>query len=184
MLAFGDRRIGMVTVRPDAVSEIGGDPPIFQVGCVGNIVEHQRLDDGRYNLLLQGTHRFAITEEPTRPRERLFRVARIELLEEQAVDDAEHVASLRNFVLRDAAALIERNDAERARRFAEQNFESIEDGVLASTLCTVFPFSPAEKQQLLEASGVHQRLELLSSLLEFHLAERPGGGSPPSSSVH
>ena len=47
----GDRRIGMVAVRPDAVSEIRGDPPVFHVGCVGTIVEHQQLDDGRFNLL-------------------------------------------------------------------------------------------------------------------------------------
>lgn len=179
-----DQCIGMVTVRPDSVSDIQGDPPVFRVGCLGTIVEHQRLSDGRFNLLLLGTQRFAIADELAGPKARLFRVARVEPLAEPAAEDTEHVASLRELVLRDAAELIERNNADQAKRFAQQDFESIEDSVFASTLCSAFPFSPAEKQQLLEASGVTQRLEHLSSLLEFRLAERSGSGSPPSPSVH
>ena len=40
----GDRRIAMVVVRPENVSEMTGDPPIYSVGCTGT-------SSGRNDLL-------------------------------------------------------------------------------------------------------------------------------------
>jgi Lon protease-like protein len=37
--------------------------PTFAVGCAGRIVEHRRLDDGRFHLLLYGERRFRIERE-------------------------------------------------------------------------------------------------------------------------
>ena len=36
----GERMIGMVTVRPDRVDDMSGDPPIFPIGCAGLVIEH------------------------------------------------------------------------------------------------------------------------------------------------
>ncbi|MEX2216707.1 MAG: LON peptidase substrate-binding domain-containing protein [Phycisphaeraceae bacterium] len=58
-----------------------GSPPLRPFVCVGYIVRHQRLDDGRYNLLLQGACRAKIREEtPHRP----YRKALLEPLERQS----------------------------------------------------------------------------------------------------
>ena len=38
-------------------------PPIRDHVCVGYIVQHQQLDDGRYNILLQGVCRARVVEE-------------------------------------------------------------------------------------------------------------------------
>ena len=34
----GDRRIGMVAVRPEHANAMAGDPPVFGVGCEGRSV--------------------------------------------------------------------------------------------------------------------------------------------------
>jgi uncharacterized protein len=40
-----------------------GAPPLRPVACVGYIVQHDRMFDGRYNILLQGVCRAVIAEE-------------------------------------------------------------------------------------------------------------------------
>ena len=71
-----EQLIGMVTVRPNAREEIGGNPPIYAVGCAGFITDHQRLPDGRYDIVLRGTKRFRVESESapdSRPSRRDFR---------------------------------------------------------------------------------------------------------------
>ena len=53
-----DRRIAMI--QPNG----GGEPPaLFEVGCIGHIRDVERLDDGRFNILLEGLTRFRILRE-------------------------------------------------------------------------------------------------------------------------
>jgi hypothetical protein len=54
-----DRRIGMIQPRPGT-----GEPPaLFDLGCVGKIVEVEAMDDGRYNLILEGMALFRVARE-------------------------------------------------------------------------------------------------------------------------
>ncbi|HEY8492570.1 MAG TPA: LON peptidase substrate-binding domain-containing protein, partial [Myxococcota bacterium] len=59
----GERRIGIVAIRPEHLSEIMGDPPLFSVGCAGLVEQATRRDDGRYDIILRGTERFRILGE-------------------------------------------------------------------------------------------------------------------------
>ena len=59
----GDRRIGMIQPRSGAGGK--GPPSLFAVGCLGRIVASEELDDGRYNLVLEGVSRFTVVEELT-----------------------------------------------------------------------------------------------------------------------
>ncbi|MBM3928778.1 MAG: hypothetical protein FJ335_10015, partial [Sphingomonadales bacterium] len=56
-----DRRIGMIQPRGPARDPKG--PPLFDVGCVGKIADVEALDDGRYNIVLEGLSRFRIVRE-------------------------------------------------------------------------------------------------------------------------
>ena len=42
----GDNQIGMVTVLPNSIDEMSGDPPVYEIGCAGIIRNAQRLPDG------------------------------------------------------------------------------------------------------------------------------------------
>jgi uncharacterized protein len=52
-----------------------GRPALRPAVCVGQIVEHEKLPDGRYNILVQGVCRATIIEESEPDDERLFRTA-------------------------------------------------------------------------------------------------------------
>ena len=53
-----DRRIAMI--QPHAPTE---NAPLYAVGCVGKIGEVEALDDGRYNIVLEGEARFRVLRE-------------------------------------------------------------------------------------------------------------------------
>src|SRR6266545_6172021 len=59
----GDRLIAMALLRPGWEPDYEKVPPIYPVVCLGRIVADQRLEDGRYRLLLRGLSRAGIVEE-------------------------------------------------------------------------------------------------------------------------
>jgi len=67
------RQIAMALLRPGWEKNYYGRPAIEPVVCVGTILSHERLADGRYNFLLQGHSRARIVrgvgEEPYRQAE-------------------------------------------------------------------------------------------------------------------
>ena len=83
----GTRQIGMVTVRPDHVHEMGGNPPIFDVGCLGRIAHSAERPDGTYQIMLLGEQRFRVLEEDPPEGERLYRRARVQLLEHHQLSE-------------------------------------------------------------------------------------------------
>ena len=57
-----------------------GCPEVCPVACLGRVATHQRLDEGRYNLLLAGLVRVRIVEEL--PRKKLFREVKAEVYQD------------------------------------------------------------------------------------------------------
>ena len=78
----GDCQIGMVTVRPDVIGEMSGDPPVFEIGCLGRIAHSEQRPDGTFQILLVGERRFRILDEHPRPQHQLYRSARVALLDD------------------------------------------------------------------------------------------------------
>src|SRR6188768_936195 len=76
---MGDRLIGMVLLKPGWESDYQGQPPVFPIGCSGVITHVDRLEDGRYNIVLRGLERFRILEENG---ERMYRRATTQALSE------------------------------------------------------------------------------------------------------
>ncbi|WP_174280354.1 LON peptidase substrate-binding domain-containing protein [Sphingomonas bacterium] len=155
-----DRRIGMIQPRPLANPGSGAEPPaLFDLGCVGRIAEVEALDDGRYNLILEGTSLFRVMRELDVTTS--FRQVEAELLPrpgDEALSSA-HRASLEN----------------ESRRFAETQgyqvdwaqVERLDDERLVNGIAQIAPFDAAAKQALLEAPDLVTRAELIVQLLQF-----------------
>ncbi|MBB3034082.1 LON peptidase substrate-binding domain-containing protein [Alteriqipengyuania lutimaris] len=149
-----DRRIAMI--QPKQARE---GAPLYDVGCVGKIGEIEALDDGRYNLVLEGESRFRLTRELDVTTS--FRQVEGELIPE----DGDEVLSG-----------IERAGFEReARRFADAQGYSVDwdavaqldDQSLINGVSQIAPFDGASKQALLEAPDLAARCELLIQLMYF-----------------
>src|SRR5215212_4535411 len=76
----GDQLIAMAVLEPGWEDDYESRPAVVEYACLGKVVAHHRLEDGRYNLLLMGVQRVRIVKElePLRS----FRKARVELLED------------------------------------------------------------------------------------------------------
>ena len=149
-----DRLIGMI--QPQR-SEEGA--PLYRVGCIGKIGEFEALDDGRFNLVLEGQARFRMVKELDAATP--FRQIEAELLAEEAEP---------------ALAAVERAGFEReARRFADAQGYAVDwdavarldDESLIDGVSQIAPFDAAAKQALLEADGLSTRCELLVQLMQF-----------------
>ncbi len=184
----GARRIGMVALRPSADSKRSGDPLIFEVGCVGRIAQAQQRPDGTFQILLLGERRFRILREHPRIGDRLYRSARVQLLEDaepETHDQEARLQACRVHVLDALGRLIGR--AQRQGKSVEERlagFSTLEPARLVNVLAQVISFDPIERQQLLEASSILDRFEIMGDLLQFRLAEEglsnAGTGSLPN----
>src|SRR5205085_7572406 len=58
----GDRLIGMVLLRPGWEHDYDGRPPVYPIVSSGVITHFERLNDGRYNIMLPCLERFRIIE--------------------------------------------------------------------------------------------------------------------------
>ena len=149
-----DRRIGMI--QPQRAVE---GAPLYLIGCLGKIGEVEALEDGRFNIVLEGESRFRVLREldVTTP----FRQVEAELLPE---DEDQALAAVER-------ALFERE----ARRFAEaqgygvdwESVSRLDDQSLINGVSQIAPFDDAAKQALLEADDISQRCELLVQLMQF-----------------
>src|ERR1700692_4837672 len=59
----GDRLIAPVLLQTGWEADYEGRPAIYSMACLGRIVAEQRLDDGRFNLLLRGICRARLSKE-------------------------------------------------------------------------------------------------------------------------
>ena len=181
----GVSRIGMVTVPPAHASEMQGDPPIFPIGCCGRVTESQQLPDGRYNIVLLGEYRFQVADERARSGDRLYRVARVQRLEDAYPEgERDRVAHLRDRVSVQFAALVRQAQPDRAEAFDPELFADVDDATFVNALSNAFALPVEEKQNLLDADTIPERFERLEAVLSFRRAAFEAGGGPGTDRLH
>jgi len=156
-----DRRIAMIQPQHSAEGAA-----LYTIGCVGRIGEVEALEDGRYNLILEGQSRFKLLRELDVATS--FRQVEGELIEDDE-DETLSYAQRGGF------------EAE-ARAFADSqgyrvdwnSVERLDDQSLINGVSQIAPFDPASKQALLEAETLSARCELLVQLMQFY--SRGDGG--------
>lgn len=143
--------------------------PLYTIGCVGELVGIEELDDGRFNIVLLGSNRFRFIKEAEV--DAPYRSAEVDI---QAFDDAEPPP----------LALIRRAEVEReARRLGDAlglavdwaAVTRLDDEMLVNAIAQVAPFDIGAKQALLEQATLEERAELLVQLMQFHRMAVTGG---------
>ena len=150
-----DRQIAMI--QPQRAID---GAPLYSVGCVGKIGEVQAMDDGRYNVILEGVARFRLLRELAVTT--AFRQIEADIYDENENETLTHA---------------QRGGFEReARQFADaqgysvdwDSVERLDDRSLINGVSQIAPFDPASKQALLEAETLTDRCELLVQLMQFY----------------
>jgi hypothetical protein len=164
----GDRLIGMIQPRDQQ------EPPaLFGTGCLGRIDAAEELDDGRYNIVLEGLTRFRIARE-------------IEAETPYRQVEADR-SGFSDHEEEDPLGLAQRAELEReARRYADalgyavdwDAVSRLDDEMLVNGIAQIAPLDVGSKQALLEAPGIDARCELLVQFMQFQRMV-PGGAEGP-----
>lgn len=165
----GDRIVGMIQPSggPEAL------PALSPVGCAGRITSFAETSDGRYLVTLTGVARFRILAElpvqtPYRQTRVDFEPFAVDLKapdEDDAFDRSDLLAALQDYL---------------NPRGLDIDWDAARDAppeALVNSLSMALPFEPAEKQALIEALTLGDRLACLTALLRIDAAE-PGDDEP------
>ena len=153
-----DKLMGMVQAKKENDS-------VYEVGCLGKISDYQKSKDGRILINLTGISRFKILKEV--PNNKLYREFQVDY--ESFVGDVENSRSEV-----DAKELMEK-----AKTFFKRNglllnwreFEKLDHAQKINTLSMIAPVTNEEKQKLLEAISLENKIKTLESIISFYLYE-------------
>jgi Lon protease-like protein len=162
----GDRLIALALLEPGWEAEYDGKPGIHPVACLGRVVAEQRLDDGRYNILLRGLSRIRVLEEL--PQGKLYRTARVELLADRCHPEGQLGRELRKRLARAVARWFPEKGAvyEQFRKLFRSDLGL---GPLSDIISFALPIELDVKQALLEQLDVSRRTGWLLDYLQTHL---------------
>ena len=158
------RLIGMI--QPREVPNGQGEKRLHAIGCAGRLTGFSETEDGRYMISLAGVSRFRIREEVaggfTPYRRCTVDWSGFGRDLGPAEDDA-------GFERESFLALLGRFFAAMELSTDWSSLKEAEPELLVNSLSMLLPFSPEDKQALLEAPSLSTRRETMVTLIEFAL---------------
>ena len=170
----GDRLIGMIQpcTCPEKFPE--ANRPFYAVGCAGRISSFEETSDGRFLINLHGIARFELLSHKLQ--ESGYREAEVDF--NNYVEDFREpeelpecltrpsmIGKLRDYLGREGLSV----DWDLAQNIPDYRFYTL--------LAMICPFTPPEKQALLEAPTFEQRCHMMKCLMDIACAEEEGRNS-------
>lgn len=164
----GDQLITIVQSRPRDNANPWVEPvPIMDVACVGKILQHEHLSDGRFNLLLLGCKRVRLVREL--PSAKLYRLAEASILEDEACADATKGREDLVALFLEILQFRHRLDPELGLLMQSD----ISTGILSDIVAHALDLPGPVKQTLLEEVRIDRRMSLLTSILRTLVDQIP-----------
>ncbi len=153
-----DKLMGMVQAKKEGDS-------VYDIGCLGKISNYQKSKDGRILINLTGISRFKILKEISS--KKLYREFQVDYK-----NFGSDVENIHNEI--DADSLMGK-----AKTFFKRNglllnwreFEKLDSAQKINTLAMIAPITNEEKQKLLEAISIENKIDTLESIISFYLYE-------------
>ena len=138
---------------------------VYKIGCLGKISDYQKSKDGRGLINLTGITRFKILEEMTN--DKLYR---------------EFKVSYKNFetdLSTESTEIKIDNLMEKAKIFFKRNglllnwkeFDKLSYNQKINTVAMISPVANEEKQKILEAISLTEKVRTLENIINFYLHE-------------
>ena len=152
-----DKLMGMVQSKKNNT--------VYDIGCLGKISDFQKIKDGRILINLTGISRFKILSEISS--KKLYREFKVEYKNfsndisnsEDRVDSLELMEKAKVFFRKSGLLLNWRE------------FEKLDQAQKINTLSMIAPITNEEKQKLLEAVTLKDKVQSLEKIISFYLHE-------------
>ena len=153
-----DKLMGMVQ------SQRNGNQ-VYKIGCLGKISDLQKNEDGRILINLTGITRFKILEEVEN--NKLYREFKVDYksFEEDLKDTSGNLDTVD--LMNKAKTFFRKNGL----LLNWREFEKLDKTQKINTLSMISPVTNEEKQKLLEAITIKDKVNTLESIISFYLHE-------------
>ena len=151
-----DKLMGMVQCKKDGNA-------VYNIGCLGKISDYQKNEDGRLLINLVGISRFKILDEISN--NKLYREFKVDYkkfeddvkTEPFKIDTKSLMIKTKSFFKRNGLLL------------NWKEFEKLDQSQRINTLAMIAPVTNEEKQKMLEAVSIKDKVSTLESIISFYL---------------
>jgi Lon protease-like protein len=147
-----------VLLKPGWEKNYYGNPPIYDIACLGQIMRVETFSDGRFNILLYGLSRVNMMEIK---QEYPYRTAKVRLLRENPLSPRKE-SHLRREIWNTLSQILEPPPW----GFSVMSAPHLDVGFLTDMIAYAFPFALNIKQELLESVDIETRVGKLLQALE------------------
>ena len=156
----GHGMMGIPLLKPGYEKDYEGKPEIFPIFGFGVITQCERIDDGRYQIMLQGLGRVRLVEEIAS--DRLYRMASVEVLPDEDWQAKDKILPRMQRVRENFLPLLP------MYRDLPEDYHSVinrleDPEIFCHLLATHLVEDPLVSQQMLEAPSLEARLEAVEA---------------------
>ena len=153
-----DKLMGMVQSQRENNS-------FYKVGCLGKISEYQKSKDGRIFINLTGITRFEILDEKVN--DKLYREFRVNYKSFEKDLDKEKEEIDTSTLMKKAKVFFNKNGL----LINWKEFDKLDQDQKINTLAMISPVTNEEKQKVLEAVTLSEKVNSLEGIINFYLHE-------------
>jgi len=150
-------------------NDVSSKSNLFSVGCLGKIINFSETDDGRFIINLSGIIRFKIEKEVKN--EKLYREAIVNYInfKQDLKDENQDIKKeVKKNILNKIKILFKK----RGYKINWSELEVLEFAQLIDTLSMISPLSLEEKQSLIEAKDLSERIKILEKITDLCLVDK------------
>lgn len=138
---------------------------LYKVGCLGKIINFKEMIDKRFTISLSGITRFRIKKEiKTEKLYREFEVDYSDFSDDLNEKESKEEILDENIIIKIKEFFYKKNYLIQLDELEKLNFDQ-----LLSTICMISPFSAEEKQKLIEAIKIEEKISTLEEIINFNL---------------
>jgi Lon protease-like protein len=151
-----DKLMGMVQSKKE-------NNTVYNVGCLGKISDYQKSEDGRIFVNLTGITRFEILDEKVN--NKLYREFKVNYrnFENDLIEVEDKISS--SELMKKAKIFFNKNGL----LLNWNEFEKLNQTQKINTLSMIAPVTNEEKQKILEAVTLKEKLKTLEQIINFYL---------------
>ena len=144
------------------------DQDVYEVGCLGKIINFNETGDGRFLINLSGIIRFRIIKELNSTKlYRKFSVDYSDFLQDLKIEKSNAAYNKKKFLKKIEIFFKKKNYLININELEKQNFEQ-----LINALCMISPISVVETQKLIETTSTKEKIQLFENIINFNLVDK------------
>ena len=151
-----DKYMGMVQSKKD-------NNAVYDIGCLGKISDYQKSRDGRILINLTGISRFKILKEI--PGKKLYREFKVDYHNFSSDTEGDQNEVNIDDLMEKAKTFFKRNGL----LLNWREFDKLDCIQKINTMSMIAPITNEEKQKILEAVSIENKIEVLENIISFYL---------------